>query len=91
MFLAQDTSLDPRVALKFLPEFLQEDPTVGRRMETLFHTLRMKLHTLLRSPRWSRTRLTGSTNSSARLDRSMSGAAESGERWVRKGFGCLLC
>ena len=26
VFLAQDTSLDRKVALKFLPDFLQQDP-----------------------------------------------------------------
>ncbi|MDA2923932.1 serine/threonine protein kinase [Acidobacteria bacterium AH-259-L09] len=31
VFLAQDTSLDRKVALKFLPEFLQEDPIACKR------------------------------------------------------------
>ena len=31
VFLAQDTSLDRKVALKFLPDFLQQDPTAKKR------------------------------------------------------------
>jgi serine/threonine protein kinase len=33
VFLAQDTSLDRRVALKFLPELLRKDETAKKRFE----------------------------------------------------------